>query len=306
MVADTGIGISEEEQSALFKPFSQLKSGQQQGGTGLGLAISYRLVKAMGGALEVTSRPGLGSCFSFSIPYRLPEGSESSAWSVQHPESMVPLPSNRKRRILVVDDSTNNREMLVNVLRSMQFRVDSAADGMEAVEKCKTSRYNLVLMDLKMPKMDGLEATRAIHLLPGQQSLKVVAVSASVSDATREGIAGYGIRDFIAKPVCFSELLAKIYRTLAIDLEAEQKQTGAFFLSDLPVDPDSARTMALVVKQCLEIGDIELLAREAGLWQKQPDFGDYPEQLVRLCTELDLRSIEIMREELLGVAEGKS
>lgn len=154
-VTDTGIGISEEDQKDLFKPFFQLKSGQQLGGTGLGLAICYRLVRAMKGELCIKSQTGEGSCFSFSIPYA---GAEvSSLVPEKRLNQILPELSNDNKNysVLVVDDSENNRDLLTSALQSYQFKVDSAENGQAALEKIRIYDFDLILMDLKMPVMDS-------------------------------------------------------------------------------------------------------------------------------------------------------
>ena len=210
-VTDTGLGIARKDQADLFKPFSQLKTGQQFGGTGLGLAICYRLVKAMGGELIVNSKPGKGSCFSFSIPYEIPE--TGSVIPEERLNQKLPElnEENKKNAILVVDDSENNRDLLTSALLSYQFKVDSAENGQIALEKARAYHFDLILMDLKMPVMDGFAATQAIRKVPKGKSIVILAVSASVSEETRQHIEGSGFNGFIAKPLSFCELFEKIY-----------------------------------------------------------------------------------------------
>ena len=302
-VVDSGIGISEQEQTNLFKPFSQLKAGQKQGGTGLGLAISYRLVKAMGGELALESSIGKGSRFSFSIPYRVPEdgcGVEQGPLPPEETEAFTRL--NGRRRILVVDDSTNNRDILVSALSSHGFSVDSAEDGLMAVERCRSHHYDLVLMDLKMPGMDGFTASRTIHGLPGLKSLKIIAVSASVSGRTRDEIGKCGISDFIAKPVRFRELFSKVYLGLSDQKDAGNDEIAQVGEKDPDIHSESALTMARVMAELLDIGDIQALKKQAALWRKDRAFGRYPERLVKLCSDLDMQAIETMKEELFRIA----
>ena len=299
-VADTGVGIPRQEQEQLFKPFSQLKTGQEQGGTGLGLAISYRLVKAMGGRLDVDSTPGSGSTFSFAIPY-LPVQEEPDGDDAQeHPVDAEVLSQGyyADRRVLVVDDNETNRDMLGSALRTMRLQVDEANDGAVAVEHCRARVYDLVLMDIKMPGMDGLTATRLIHQQPENQDLNVIAVSASVSDSTQAMIREVGVRDFICKPVQFSELFSKVYRWLGhrstgVAEDSESKEIT------VPEGQDRLREMVERIRICLEIGDVSALNESAEDWSIKGGYGNSPERLVRHCGALDLIQIEQVRDELL-------
>ena len=295
-VTDTGLGIAVKDQEGLFKPFSQLKSGQKLGGTGLGLAICYRLVKAMGGQLVVESQPGEGSCFSFSIPY---EESEGSAPLPEKSLSQT-LPElndeNKNYSILVVDDSENNRNLLTSALQSYQFKVDSAENGQIALEKNRAYHFDLILMDLKMPVMDGFAATREIRKMSKDEPVIILAVSAIVSEETRQRIEGSGFDDFIAKPLSFSELFEKIYQSLGIT--GCHSKEGTALQPELT--PESAGTIHDQIVSSLEMGDLEGLEKRARQWQKQPAFRHYPEQIIKCCQEINVEQLEAIRQELVN------
>ena len=296
-VIDTGSGISTTDQGRLFKPFSQLKSGRRQGGTGLGLAISYRLVKAMGGELKVSSQLQRGSKFHFTIPY-LPVTIDSEL-AVEH-ESEQPgfTEDYHDRRILVVDDSETNRDMLSNALRSASFTVEEAADGAEAVEQCRQRHYDLVLMDLKMPAMDGVTATRLIHEQSENKTLSIIAVSASVSGATRESIGRVGMCDFISKPVRFSELFSKVYRWIGEGVDVQSSKTCDTDYTDVSLA--DAEMMLSKLSTCLDIGDVSSLNDLAQQWSTDKGLGHYPDQIMQSCGALDLAGLERIRVELLA------
>ncbi|WP_434000559.1 ATP-binding protein [Endozoicomonas sp.] len=303
-VKDSGIGIRDDERERLFRPFTQLKSGQKQGGTGLGLAISYRLVKAMGGELVLESEQDKGSCFSFAIPFET--AIEEEAGSKRLPEAMdyhnqaVQIPEGRK--VLVVDDNADNRNMLSEALVSEGLEVISAGDGqgaIEAVNNNMTERFDLILMDLKMPVMDGIAATRRIHRLPGQESLNVIAVSASVSEATRETIIETGFCDFIAKPVRFDELFAKVSHWLSHSYQRAQTNTDS-----REVCAEKLQEMIDAIEQSMEVGDIEALQMRAEHWSTEQEYGECPAQLARLCRSLDIAGIEFVREKLVMLRNG--
>ncbi|AMO57094.1 hypothetical protein GZ77_00720 [Endozoicomonas montiporae] len=302
-VVDTGLGISTVDQARLFKPFGQLKSGRSQGGTGLGLAISYRLVKAMGGELKVSSQLHRGSDFHFSIPY-LPVSVEAGPTLEAASETMVVSGDYHGRRILVVDDSETNRDMLISALRSAGFVVEEAANGAEALEQCRISRFDLVLMDLKMPVLDGISATREIHEQPENQGLSIIAVSASVSESTRQSISRVGVCDFISKPVRFSELFSKVYRWVGEGGEIQPDSKNKTDYTDVPLA--GIEMMLSGLSNYLDIGDIHSLNDLAQQWSTDKELGHYPDQIIQSCGALDLMGLERIREELQNRLKSKS
>ncbi|WP_062265714.1 ATP-binding protein [Endozoicomonas arenosclerae] len=303
-VRDSGVGIREDERERLFKPFTQLKSGQKQGGTGLGLAISYRLVKAMGGELVMESEQNRGSCFSFTIPFETANdrgaNGESHTETIDYQSHSLLMQEGSK--LLVVDDNADNRNMLSEALISEGLKVISVGDGqqsIEAVRKAGSEPFDLVLMDLKMPVMDGITATRRIHRLPGRESVNVIAVSASVSETTRETILEAGFCDFIAKPVRFDELFAKVSYWLSHSYQQTRDESSSEGIS-----LERLEEMIEVIEQSMEVGDIEALKLRAENWQHITGYGDCPGQLVRLCRSLDVAGIEFVCEKLVRMKDG--
>lgn len=292
-VLDSGVGIISSDLAQLFQPFTQLKRGQECGGAGLGLSISYRLVEAMGGELQAESEPGKGSRFYFSIPYQVSQEESRKVFVDSSPNnggSDIKPELVNKRQILVVDDSVNNRDMLVKALKSKSFHVEAAEGGFEAVEKCRTTRYDLILMDLRMPGLDGFDAARAIHRIGRQPSIKIMAVSASVSEQTRVKISDSGFCGFIAKPVRFDELFACIYHHLENDNDLS---------SDLPLSEVCQEEMATTLKRLLEIGDLKTLEGKAEDWSLKPGYGNVPEKIIQLCKLLDITGLETLCNALL-------
>ena len=208
-VVDTGIGIPESAKDRLFKEFSQADASinRRFGGTGLGLAISKRLIEAMGGAIGVVSTPGAGSTFWFEIPLQVAEPTAEPAdpaADLQNPEAAL--------HILVVEDMVVNQKLAKGMLRSLGHVVDIAEDGEAALAKVQARSYDLILMDMQMPRMNGLEATAAIRALESSKSVPIIAMTANVFDTDRENCLAAGMNDFVGKPINVSDLAAAIAR----------------------------------------------------------------------------------------------
>ena len=212
-VSDTGIGISAQQRAGLFQAFQQVDASttRKYGGTGLGLAITQRLARMMGGDAGVESQPGLGSTFWFTARLRrglLAESAETRDQS--SPESMIRL-HYAGTRILLVEDDSINQEVALALLEDTGLKVDVADNGWQAVAKATETDYALILMDMQMPEMGGIEATQAIRQLPARQWTPIVAMTANAFDEDRERCIAAGMSDFIPKPVD-PEVL---YQTLA-------------------------------------------------------------------------------------------
>jgi two-component system sensor histidine kinase/response regulator len=212
-VCDTGIGISPEKQSRLFKRFAQGDSSttRRHGGTGLGLAISKQLTELMGGEIGVSSRAGAGSEFWFTVRLGKSARLQSPAAATPEPASLVqpqgtsrPAMLRQRARILVVEDNIINQEVAVGILRRLGLQAEAVADGVEAIEALKTLPFDLVLMDMQMPEMDGLEATQIIRdpnsAVPNHQ-IPVIAMTAAAMQGDRESCLEAGMNDYISKPV---------------------------------------------------------------------------------------------------------
>lgn len=203
-VKDTGIGIDPEGQAQLFKRFSQVEASRSRsrGGAGLGLVISKGLVEAMGGRIGASSRPGEGSSFWFAIPAQAPLREEQSDGEA----APVFEPVRAGGRILVVDDNALNREMTRAILGVFDAEVAEARDGREAVDAAMVQPFDLILMDIRMPVMDGLEAARAIRDRVGpNQGAPILAFSADMDFQVSEAFDG-----LVRKPVTAAQLIQAV------------------------------------------------------------------------------------------------
>lgn len=206
-VEDTGIGIPEDKLPLLFDAFTQLSEGEprRHGGTGLGLTISRRLARMMGGNLEVTSRVGRGSTFTVTLP--LERSARERRVSETSPRVDETLASRHPLAILVAEDTEVNREVVVGMLRAFGYEADVATDGPQVLAAVRQRTYDLVLMDLRMPGLDGLEATRRIRAeLPPAKQPRIFALTANVLAEHRVLTREAGMDGFIGKPVSFEDI----------------------------------------------------------------------------------------------------
>lgn len=208
-VQDTGIGMTEEQQSRVFEAFEQGQSSttRKYGGTGLGLTISRHLARMMGGQVGVNCSPGVGCIFWFKVTLKRIDQSNLPA-----PAAKVAVDFRHDATILLVEDNEINQEVAKQLLESTGLVIDLAWHGGEALERVKSRHYDLILMDMQMPVMDGLEATSLIRQLPGYGSVPIIAMTANAFEEDRQQCMAAGMNDFLAKPFDPDTLFAMLIR----------------------------------------------------------------------------------------------
>jgi CheY-like chemotaxis protein/HPt (histidine-containing phosphotransfer) domain-containing protein len=219
-VIDTGIGIAGEAQARLFQPFSQLETStdRKYGGTGLGLAIARELVERMGGTIGVKSTLGVGSTFWFSAKFadaRTGQSCRPSRQDAETPHPTAIAQSRRKDRILVAEDNAANRKVALWQLDKLGYIAEAVSNGREALDAIARTPFDLVLMDCRMPEMDGYEATRQIRRREGAgPHIKIVAMTAHALAGDEQKCLDAGMDDYISKPVEMENLAAVLAQVL--------------------------------------------------------------------------------------------
>ncbi len=227
-IRDTGIGIAPEAIGRLFQPFTQVDASttRRYGGTGLGLAVSKRLVNLMGGELTVESAPGRGSVFRFSIELgrdaSLTDSPIPTAYPAPFSESVSPQIAETQRaphpqspyRILLAEDNLVNQKVAQKMLRQLGYRANIVVNGLEVLEAVASQSYDIILLDLQMPEMDGLEAARRLRSKSARAGMRpwIVAITANAMPGDRELCLAAGMDDYITKPIRPSELASALAR----------------------------------------------------------------------------------------------
>jgi two-component system sensor histidine kinase/response regulator len=265
-VQDSGPGIPENEFDKLFKHFEQTSSGIKKGsGTGLGLALSRELARLMEGDISVSSEVGKGSVFAFSV--KIEEGKEEAVETTCYNRVRCIAKGDEEYRILVVDDKAENLHVAVNLLKMVGFKTNEAVNGKDAVEKFEAWHPHLILMDMRMPVMDGYEATLRIKSTEMGRQIPIVALTASAFGEEQKKIEQLGIQGYIRKPFRESELFGTIGKVLGIKYIYEDDNAAAASLPNYTTDEgaifeDVAKlpeSLLLQMKHAVSVADLNQL-----------------------------------------------
>ena len=270
-VEDTGVGIAPEELEHLFEAFVQTKTGKaSQEGTGLGLAIARKFVQLMGGEITVTSDVGRGSLFKFDIQVSVVEAPD---FLIKEPTRRVIAlePNQPCYRILIVDDRWENRQLLLKLLYSFGFELKEASNGMEALKIWEQWQPHLIWMDMRMPVMDGYEATQRIKATTKGQATAVIALTASTLEEERAVILSAGCDDFVRKPFREIEIFETIQKHLGVryiyeestdSLSSEADNPNSLTSSAFATVPSEWLTNLKQAATCIDMDQIDNLIAE--------------------------------------------
>jgi signal transduction histidine kinase/DNA-binding NarL/FixJ family response regulator len=298
-VEDTGIGIALQDRDRIFAPFEQSEEGQRrESGVGLGLAISQELAHLMGGRIEVDSRPGRGSRFRFTVALEVVRETQATS-PEQRPVVGYQGP---RRSILVVDDQEENRRLLRQMLAPYGFDVLAAGAGAEALDLARERRPDLIVMDLRMPGMNGFDAAAAIRALPGLQGVPLIAASASIVDLERAQSDPRTFAVCLRKPFQATDLLDAIERVLGLvwrygdrDSAVEEVEASGATLAPSPRVLDNLLELARLGK----LVRVEQIALE--LEASDPRYGPFARRVHSLARRFDEERLIAMLEESLEV-----
>ena len=263
-VEDHGIGLTTDQQARLFQPFVQADASttRQFGGTGLGLVICQRIASLMDGQVGVTSTAGQGSTFWMTArAVAVQDGPSAAPEPVLEEKPEVRLARLcRGTRILLVEDNPVNQKVALAVLKRAALDVDVAGDGAQAVERVRDEEYALVLMDVQMPVLDGMSATRQIRQLPNRASLPIVAMTANAFEEDRRACLESGMSDFIGKPVVPSTLYKGLLKWLVPDTTGDSSTVPKPPAATAPVDVERLNQVFGQLETLLAEGDIRVVS----------------------------------------------
>jgi signal transduction histidine kinase/DNA-binding response OmpR family regulator/tetratricopeptide (TPR) repeat protein len=298
-VADTGIGIAAEQLPRLFQAFAQVAGGgQTQEGTGLGLAITRQFVRLMGGEISVASEPDQGSVFSLRVPLDRAEAADLPEASAARRVVDLAPESRGEHRMLVVDDRWENRHLLVEWLQMVGFQVREAGDGAEAIRVWEEWSPQLIWMDMRMPVLDGYEATRRIKASLKGQATVVIALTASAFEHEQAVVLAAGCDDFVRKPAREAQIFEKVTQHLGLQFVYEEQAPAApsaeealspVALADLPAE------WVAQLRQAALMADMEQI--QASIDQLRLHDADLAARLQALADNFQIDQLQLLAQE---------
>ena len=288
-IIDTGIGISVEHQKEIFQSFQQINaSSSQTEGTGLGLSISKRLIHMMNSQLNLDSTPGKGSTFWFEV--QLPEVSSQKPF-IHNSTTELSSNAGKNHKILIVDDQTENRHMLKEMLIPFGFQLFEAIDGVDAQEKALEVIPDIILMDITMPKMNGMETTSRIKSMPLLKNTIVIVVTAGVMEISKKQCFEAGCDDFIPKPVQMDELLLLLIRYLNLDPSLQSNDKQNTVKSEKTMTPPHSDVLENLNQMAIK-GDILNIKKEAKKLTQTTEFKVFGQKLFDLAQSFNINKIK--------------
>ncbi|XWK91811.1 MAG: CHASE2 domain-containing protein (plasmid) [Phormidium sp.] len=288
-VEDTGLGILPEQIDKIFLPFEQVGENQRKAeGTGLGLAISQKILQMMGSTLQVSSELGVGSKFYFDLNLEL-GGGEITAVKLLKPEAIAGFTGKKSVKLLVVDDRTESRSLVVDLLKPYGFELIEASDGVEGLKQAAIAKPDLILTDLVMPKMDGFEMIRQIRNTPELQKIPIIAMSANTFSVNKQQKFLVSSDEFLSKPIQIPDLLEKLRVSLGIEWVIDRH------IIESKTQTKPTQKIVVPSEQELEtlhhaarIGDIEKIEQEAERLQKlNSQYTPFCQRILELVQEFD-------------------
>ncbi len=301
-IEDTGIGIADSQKTQIFGSFEQVGDKKRQAeGTGLGLAISQKIVELMGSKIEVESQLGSGSTFSFEVSLNI-----SDSWAKQMSadnQGQIVGYQGVPRHLLIVDDLWENRSVLMELLKPLNFKLTEAENGKEALFKAKQQPFDLILTDIMMPEMDGFEMLKQLRNDSEIKHITTIISSASVSDIDRTSSLDAGANDFLPKPVDAEELFIILAKHLQLTWKYDETEIrSATVVSDndnveliLPTVEDLQTLLALSQNGSVS----KLMKTVEEIAQNNDSYLPFTQKIVQLLNQFELEEVELLLQESL-------